>query len=303
MTQVIVSLSTIPPRFPFIGQTLRSLLNQSVRPDRIEVWIPRSYRRFPEHSFRLPDVPDGVTIEVTDEDLGPATKILPCVRKYRGTDTRIVYVDDDRRYWNRFLETRLQAAAKRPDMCIAAIGSDVGFFLRGGGGVDKIKVTGWGGGGVKGNYTRLPRIKPRRGGLKNLPSNIPYWIRREIAFARDKGSRFMLWPSDCGYADIAEGFSGVLVKPDMFNDEAFDIPPILWAVDDIWLSGCLARKDIPVWVEKIVVKGGSENNQSDNGSISTLAKAVIDGHDRRQANRAAIRYFQDNHRIWLTDGS
>lgn len=146
MTQVVVSLSTIPPRFPFIGQTLQSLLAQSVRPDRIEVWIPRSYRRFPEHAFCVPDVPDGVTIEVIDEDLGPATKVLPCVRKYRGTDTRIVYVDDDRRYWNRFLETRLQAATKKPDMCIAAIGSDVGFFLRGGGVVDKIKVTGWGGG-------------------------------------------------------------------------------------------------------------------------------------------------------------
>ena len=292
MTQVVVSLSTIPPRFPFIGQTLHSLLAQSFRPDRIEVWIPRSYRRFPEHSFCLPDVPDGVTIEVIDEDLGPATKILPCVRKYRGTNTRIVYVDDDRLYWNRFLETRLEAAAKRPDMCIAAFGCDVSFFLHGDNGVDRIKVDEAYKGGVTGSHFGLPRTKPRRGGLKNLPSNVPYWIAREIAFARQKGLQFMLWPPDCGYADIAEGFSGVLVKPDMFDDESFDIPPVLWAVDDVWLSGCLARKDIPIWVEKIVVKGGKKNNESDGAGITALFDAVIDGHDRRQANKAAIRYFQ-----------
>ncbi len=155
MTQVVVSLSTIPPRFPFIGQTLQSLLNQSIRPDRIEVWIPRFYRRFPEHAFCIPDVPDGVTIELVDEDLGPATKVLHCARKYRGTDTRIIYVDDDRLYWNHFLETRLEAAVKRPNMCIGATGADVEFFLDGGGvniKVDRPKGGGGGGGNELWSY-------------------------------------------------------------------------------------------------------------------------------------------------------
>ena len=42
-----------------------------------------------------------------------------------------------------------------------------------------------------------------------------------------------------GFADILQGLGGVVVRPDFFDDEAFDIPDILWAVDDVWLSGML----------------------------------------------------------------
>jgi len=280
----VVALSTIPPRFPFLGATLRTLLDQSVRPDRIEVWIPRTYRRFPDHAFGLPDVPEGVTIEVTDDDLGPATKILPCARKYRGTATRILYVDDDRIYWHRLLESLLEAARKKPATCIAATGCDVGFFLR----------------RKDGPRPHQPRVERRRGGLRALPRNLPYWIARERAFAREKGLKCMIWPPDCGYADIAEGFGGVLVEPDMFADAAFAIPPVLWAVDDIWLSGCLACQGIPIWVEKVVTKGGPKKKENSTGNerIAALGRAVIEGHDRLQANRAAIRHFREQHGIW-----
>jgi len=282
MTQIVVSLSTIPPRFPFLGETLRTLLDQSVLPDRIEVWIPRTYRRFPEHAFCLPDVPEGVAIEVIDDDLGPATKVLPCARRYRGTATRILYVDDDRIYWRHLLKTRL--AARRPEAAIAAMGCDVGFFLR----------------QTAGPRAPQPRVKRRRGGVKNIPRNLPYWIAREWAFAtRHRESSWVVWPSDCGYADIAEGFGGVLVKPDFFDDAAFAIPPVLWAVDDIWLSGCLAHRGIPIWVEKLVARGGHEKNAAGSCGIATLTRAIIDSHSRMEANRAAIRHFQDTHRIWL----
>ena len=285
MTQVVVSLSTIPPRFPFIGQTLQSLLAQSVRPDRIEVWIPRSYRRFPEHAFCVPDVPDGVTIEVIDEDLGPATKVLPCVRKYRGTDTRIVYVDDDRIYWRCLLESLLEAAKSRPHECIAAKGADVKFFFK----------------EATGRRSRFPRANAGMGGIRNLLGNLPYWIVREIAFTRQKGSPWMVSRHESGYADIAQGFMGVLVRPEFFDDEAFDIPPILWAVDDFWLSGCLARKDIPIWVERVVSrrKRDKRKTEATGGVVAPLLSAVIEGHNRAAANRACIRYFREKHGIWL----
>jgi len=285
MTQVIVSLSTIPPRFPFLGQTLQSLLVQSVRPDRIEVWIPRSYRRFPEHSFCLPDVPDGVTIEVNDKDLGPATKILPCVRKYRGTDTRILYVDDDRIYWRCLLESLLEAAKKRPHECIAAKGADVKFFFK----------------EATGRQSRLPRANARGGGMSNFLGNLPYWIGREIAFTRQKSPPWMVSRHESGYADIAEGFMGVLVRPEFFDDEAFDIPPILWAVDDVWLAGCLARKDIPIWVERVVSRRKQDKRKVEGtgGVVAPLTSAVIENHNRAAANQACVRYFREKHGIWL----
>ena len=45
---LIISLSSIPPRFPKIGETLGCLLNQTVKADRILLHIPQSYRRFPD---------------------------------------------------------------------------------------------------------------------------------------------------------------------------------------------------------------------------------------------------------------
>ena len=81
---LIVSLSTIPPRFDKIGETLKSLLNQSVKADHIYLYIPETYRRFPDWDGQLPHVPDGITIRRTDIDLGPATKVLPAARAHRG---------------------------------------------------------------------------------------------------------------------------------------------------------------------------------------------------------------------------
>jgi hypothetical protein len=51
---------------------------------------------------------------------------------------------------------------------------------------------------------------------------------------------------------------------------AFDIPDLLWTVDDIWLSGQLAVNGVPI--RKIT--------------------------DHEQANRACIRHFQREYGIW-----
>jgi hypothetical protein len=49
-----------------------------------------------------------------------------------------------------------------------------------------------------------------------------------------------------GYIDILEGWDGVVVRPEFFDDFAWQIPDILWTVDDVWLSGCLERQGIPI---------------------------------------------------------
>ena len=92
----VITLSTIPPRFSQIGPTLRSLVRQRARPEAVELYIPQSYRRFPQWGGALPEVPDGVTIIRVEEDLGPATKILPAAKAYRGQGVELIYGDDDR---------------------------------------------------------------------------------------------------------------------------------------------------------------------------------------------------------------
>jgi len=80
--KVVVSLSTIPPRFDKIGEALQCILKQDRAADEIHLYIPKCYRRFPEHAFCLPAVPDGVLVKVVDDDLGPATKVLPCAKAH-----------------------------------------------------------------------------------------------------------------------------------------------------------------------------------------------------------------------------
>ena len=94
----IITLSTIPPRFAGIGGTLRSLVRQSSRPEAIELYVPAAYRRFPEWGGALPEVPPGVRIIRTPQDFGPATKILPAARAYRGQEVELLYADDDQCY-------------------------------------------------------------------------------------------------------------------------------------------------------------------------------------------------------------
>ena len=100
-----------------------------------------------------------------------------------------------------------------------------------------------------------------------------------------------------GVVDFLEGYRGVLVKPEWFDAPFFDLKPVTWAVDDIWLSGHLARRAVPIWAlaaPTSVLPTMTSAHFSD-----PLLNSVIDGHDRLEANCACVRYFQENHRVWL----
>lgn len=86
-----ISLTSIPPRFPELGPVLESLLNQTV-PARVVLQIPRSYARFPG-TFKLPALPEGVTVHPTQRDYGPATKLLGALEA--GIEGDVVICDDD----------------------------------------------------------------------------------------------------------------------------------------------------------------------------------------------------------------
>ncbi|SMX33363.1 hypothetical protein MAA8898_00450 [Maliponia aquimaris] len=80
-----------------------------------------------------------------------------------------------------------------------------------------------------------------------------------------------------------------------FVDEAFfDIPDDIWMVDDIWLSGHLARRGIPIWLpaRQEICKRAS------NDGVHALRECVFDGADRDGSNVRAISYFQDTYGVW-----
>lgn len=275
----IITLSTIPPRFEVIGPALESLLAQSAPIERVILYIPKSYRRFPDYDGQLPKVPKGVEIVVVDEDYGPATKILPALRAFMGQDVNILFCDDDRIYQQGWAESLLSAGRAHPGCAIT------------------ISILHASEHGAE-NYT--PKRQPvavfnrKRRDAEYRAKRI--WQQLDIFSlytSRHKPARKVLKRS--GYADIFEGVNGVLVRPEFFDDLVHDIPENLWAVDDVWLSGHVTRRGIPIWATAETYA----SIETTTHRLTPLHAAVIGGLDRGGANAACIRYFQENYQVWL----
>jgi len=91
---LVVSLTSWPPRFPFLHRSLGALLRQSVRPDRIVLWIAEADAPLlPARVLRLAG--SGVEIRTT-ADTGPFKKLLPSIEAF--PDAFVVTADDDVHY-------------------------------------------------------------------------------------------------------------------------------------------------------------------------------------------------------------
>jgi hypothetical protein len=95
-----------------------------VRVDEIALNLPKETRRggkklvIPTFLKNL----RNVTIYLIDEDQGPATKLLPTLRREKGEgrkNTRIIYLDDDMVYNKSLIETLVDCSNIYPDLAIA----------------------------------------------------------------------------------------------------------------------------------------------------------------------------------------
>ncbi len=97
-----------------------------------------------------------------------------------------------------------------------------------------------------------------------------------------------------GYGDVFFGVGGVVVRPDFFDDLAWEIPEVAWMVDDIWLSAMLARKAIRIYCPwRAALPKAQETSEQD-----ALVATTFSGKSRQELNRAAAHYCRDNFRIW-----
>lgn len=275
---VIVTLSSIPPRFDKLGPTLECLQRQTAAIDRILLYIPDRYRRFPDWDGVLPQVPEGVEIRRVPDDIGPATKILYAAREFRGQDVDLLLCDDDRRYKPNWAQAFLDARAQHPDAAIAIAGFEASRY-----------------GQSQMQNRPQPRAQPRSRAWDLRFQAQMVW---EFLFPPVQ-RKYLREPTrvlfrESGYVDCFEGFGGALVKPDFFDETAFEIPDVIWAVDDVWLSGCLARKGVPIWA----LADQHDTQHTPAGVYDALHKATIQGADRDDANMACIKYFQETHGVW-----
>ncbi len=103
--QLIVSLTSYPARFGTLQHTIKSLLDQTVRPDRIILWVGLGA------AAQLP----GTVVELVGErfavkeceDLRSFTKIIPTLMAY--PDAFVVVADDDIYYPDYWLERLVTA--------------------------------------------------------------------------------------------------------------------------------------------------------------------------------------------------
>lgn len=103
---LILSLTSHPPRFPTLHLTLRTLLNQSVSPDRLILWIAyQDLVHLPKNVRGLER--SGLEIRTCD-DLKSFKKIVPALEQF--PDSYIVTADDDLYYRRGWLADLVQAA-------------------------------------------------------------------------------------------------------------------------------------------------------------------------------------------------
>lgn len=96
------------------------------------------------------------------------------------------------------------------------------------------------------------------------------------------------------FTDIAQGFSGVLIDPKWLSGPEFEPPDTAWPVDDIWLSGHLARQGISIRLAADARTGMTLAYPDDPG----LQDIIMDGRTRDQANRACAALMHQRYGIW-----
>lgn len=277
LSRLIVTLSAIPARFDKIGPVLESLAAQTAA-DRICLYIPHRYRRFPDWDGTLPRVPGGIDICRSAEDYGPATKILSAARDHAGRDVDLLFCDDDHIYAPGWAQSFLDIKPLHPGCVIAQ-----------GGWQASEHADSAGARGLRPRARRRWRITDVGFQMRYLWQDLRAGTRRHALTAPPRRTF-----RNSGYVDVFEGYAGVLVRPEMFDDAFYDIPPVLWGVDDVWLSGMLTLRGFPIWLQG----GLLDPQQAESERLAPLGKSVIDGADRRTANRAGVAYFQQRHGIW-----
>lgn len=115
MNTIIVSLTSYPARINTVNQTIETLLNQSMKADRVILWLapeqfPNKEADLPQGLLALKD--KGLTIDWY-HDIRSYKKLIPTLKKY--PDSIIVTADDDILYPVNWLENLYREYCKKPN--------------------------------------------------------------------------------------------------------------------------------------------------------------------------------------------
>lgn len=115
-TEVIVSLTSHGRRFYEVYLSIESIMQGSVKPNRIILWLPKDLQDEAIPQTLINQQRRGLDIIYT-EDIGPFTKLIPAMKEY--PESIIVTIDDDILYPFDTLELLYSAYQKHPH-CICS---------------------------------------------------------------------------------------------------------------------------------------------------------------------------------------
>lgn len=125
---VIVSLTSYPPRYPVLAITLRALLRQSVKPDRVILWIAEpDLEALPADVLALKS--EGLEIRPC-ENLRSYKKFAPALAAF--PEAAIVTADDDMYYGPDWLAGLADVARAHPGRIVSHRAHRVKWLLEGG---------------------------------------------------------------------------------------------------------------------------------------------------------------------------
>ncbi len=135
--KIIVSMTTIDSRINDIKPVVDSILQQTLKPDSFELYLsdhPSLFEGGIDNGIPPEKVPaflrdyerQGVLTITYVDNIGPANKLLPCLKDNWGTDNIIITIDDDVYYAPSFIAT-LYEYYQKEQCVIAAEGLKVSF--------------------------------------------------------------------------------------------------------------------------------------------------------------------------------
>ncbi|MEQ9467184.1 MAG: hypothetical protein RLN88_07195 [Ekhidna sp.] len=251
-SEAVISMSVLPSRFKGLVPTINSLTDQTVLPEKIMIDLPRYFKR-DQTEYEIPGyIHDHPLVEINwiDEDMGPATKLLPTVDFYEhNPDRLIIVVDDDQIYARGMVENYLVYEKKLPDAALTLSGWTVPDTFDHG---DKAQKYG--------GIVRFYR--------KDTSVNEPVRV------------------------DCLQGAASFAVKPKFFNGQIFDFanaPKEAFYVDDIWVSGNLARTKTPVYVIPAPFRFGRFVSIRQSSQFGLSSSANADNTN----NNTLYKYFEN----------
>lgn len=120
VAKVIISLTSFPARIDGVHLTINSLLNQTVAPDLIVLWLAQS--QFPKKDEDLPSTIKDLDQDIFEvrwcEDIRSYKKLIPTLINY--PDSIIITVDDDVIYESDLIRKLIIGSETHPNCVIAA---------------------------------------------------------------------------------------------------------------------------------------------------------------------------------------